>query len=310
MGVCGLRAASARRPRGSLIESDRSNVFRRIISIDWSGAQTDAKPVHLRIATYDADVQECTVVRPQGTRAGKNWSRHACRLWLRDRLAEPTPVLVAMDFGFGYPWGTDQAVFGVQGWHALIDELRQRHESAGTARAAAQAINQLPGFGDHGPFRFDESRTDFRFYLDNGVAYYRLADLMAPQAISQWYLGSGGTVGFHSITGLAAISWLIEERRKGTIDFEVWPHEVWEPRGEKHVLVESYPALYPRLSDYGPCTDVHEKDAWRALAFLQRHHSAGTLSQLFRIPELSCGRVDGVDLRTQVQFEGFILGLV
>ena len=33
--------------------------------------------------------------------------------------------------------------------------------------------------------------------------------MIAPQGISQWYLGSGGTVGFHTISGLSAIDYIL-----------------------------------------------------------------------------------------------------
>jgi len=94
----------------------------------------------------------------------------------------------------------------------MIREFGRRYAAAGTARATAQAINNQPRFSGHGPFRFDADRNDFRFGLDHGVPYYRHTELVAPQAISQWYLGSGGNVGFHSITGMAAIDDLIKQR--------------------------------------------------------------------------------------------------
>ena len=97
-----------------------------------------------------------------------------------------------------------------------------------------------------------------------------LTELIAAQSISQWYLGSGGTVGFHTISGLAAIDHLMGLRDAKEIEFTVWPHETMEPDGTKHVLAESYPALCPQLDDYGPCrdNDDNQKDAWRVLQHL------------------------------------------
>jgi hypothetical protein len=138
-----------------------------------------------------------------------------------------------MDFGFSLPWGSDKAVFQVSGWRELIRQIGRVYSRAGTARAAAQTINALPHLNGHGPYRFNDSRTDFQFYLANDVAYYRLTELAAPQAISQWYLGSGGTVGFHTITGLSALDWLISLREKGDLNFAVWPFEGVAP-GHSH----------------------------------------------------------------------------
>ena len=97
--------------------------------------------------------------------------------------------------------------------------------------ATAQDINDEERFGGHGPYRFDDSRNDFRFYLHNDVAYYSLTELIARQGISQWYFGSGGTVGFHTISGLSAIGYLVQEREARTLDFVVWPHENLSPDG-------------------------------------------------------------------------------
>ena len=58
------------------------------------------------------------------------------------------------------------------------------YEREGSARGAAENVNLRPGCGGHGPFRFNQSGTDFRFYLDNGVGYFRLTEMAIPQAIS------------------------------------------------------------------------------------------------------------------------------
>src|SRR5262249_8092440 len=161
---------------------------------------------------FDAATNQSFIVnRPNQKRTVVSWSRRAFRAWLAEQLREKQPALVAMDFGFGLPWGSDQAVFGVIGWREMIDAIAERYEENGTARATAQAVNHEERFGGHGPYRFDDSRNDFRFYSDNGVAYYRLTELIAPQGISQWYLGSGGTVGFHTISGLSEIHHLVPE---------------------------------------------------------------------------------------------------
>ncbi len=181
--------------------------------------------------------------------------------------------------------------------------------STETARKTAQAINEDERFRGHGPFRFDDSRSDHRFYLDHGVAYYRLTELVAPQAISQWYLGSGGTVGFHTITGMAAIAHLLDSRENAELDFQVWPQEGDQLDGEKHVLVESYPALCPQLDGYGPCRDDHQRDAWRVLQYLVTAVQNGEIGDWFTIAEQPCGRITNVDCRHQIRFEGWIFGL-
>lgn len=285
-------------------------MFDRIISIDWSGAGSESEGVDLRIAIFDSTTDECTIVnRRRGRQEFFSWSRVDCREWLLERLSEDVPTLVAMDFGFGMPWGTDRAVFGIEGWRGMVGSIGEKYRQHGTARATAQAINCDDRFEGHGPYRFDESRSDFRFYLDNGVPYFRLTELITPQAISQWYLGSGGTVGFHTITGLAAIDHLLSLRDAGKLDFIVWPQETLSLNGKKHALVESYPSICPQLDDYGPCRDSHQKDAWKVLQQLVLARSDRTLAEKFTIEEQNCGRVNGVSFREQIQFEGFIFGL-
>jgi hypothetical protein len=190
---------------------------------------------------------------------------------------------------------------------AEVARLYQQHE---TARATALAVNDQIGFGGNGPYRFNESRTSFRFYLDHGVGYYRAVELTIAQAISQWYLGSGGTVGFHTITGMAFLNRLMDLRQRGEIDFRVWPQEGGEPDRKKHLLVESYPAICPALEDYGPCEDAHQRDAWKVLKRMLQAAADHSLEDMFQIPRQSFGRIDGVDFLEQVGFEGWIFGVV
>jgi hypothetical protein len=285
-------------------------MFDRMISVDWSGAGLETDAVDLRVVVFDTEHKEPRVVdRSRRDRNIASWSREAFRSWIMNELRDKRPALVVMDFGFGLPWGSDQAVFQVAGWRAMIGAIAKRYAENGTARATAQSINHDARFGGHGPYRFDSNRNDFRFYADSGVAYYRLTELIAPQAISQWYLGSGGTVGFHTISGLAAINHLIEVREAKGLDFCVWPHECSAPDGTRHVIAESYPAICSYTGDFGPCRDQHRRDAWKVLQMLLAKRNEGTLQTLFHMREHPFGRIAGVDFRRQIQFEGYILGL-
>lgn len=285
-------------------------MFDRIISVDWSGAGTEDKPVNLRIAAFDAASNRAWIVRhSRGDRTFINWSRQAFRNWISNELRDERPALIAMDFGFGLPWGSDQAVFEVEGWHKMIRAIGERYREDRTARATAISINNNKRFGGHGPYRFDRDRNDFRFYADNGVAYYRCTELISPQAISQWYLGSGGTVGFHTITGLSALDYLIREREAKRLDFLVWPQEVLIPDGKTHILAESYPAICEQVAANATCSDRHERDAWKVLQMLRIKRDEGALDSLFRVKEQPFGRIKGVAFDEQIRFEGFMLGI-
>jgi len=281
-------------------------MFERIVSIDWSGAGVENERVSLRVAVWEQETAGCRIVLPPANGA-RNWQRSEAREYLAGILGERKRTLIGMDFGFGLPWRADQQVFETQGWRAMLKGVAWIYAAAGTARAAAQQINAIPRFEGHGPYRFDECRTDYQFYLRNDVSYYRLTELAAPQAISQWYLGSGGTVGFHTITGLSALDWLIGLREQNRLRFSVWPFEAVASDG--HVLVETYPAICPKCEDYGPCQGNDERDAWKVLQMLVQHNQNDTLADFFDIPEQHFGRIPNVNFDAQFQFEGWIFGL-
>jgi len=312
-------------------------MFDRIISVDWSGAGHETDGVDLRVAMFDEWIGKSWLVdRKYQGRNVTRWSRKYFRDWVVNRLRCERPTLIAMDFGFGLPWGSDRAVFGAIGWRDMIGKLAERYEQNKTARATAQAVNSEGRFSGHGPYRFDENRNDFRFYTDMNVAYYRLAELVVPQASSQWNLCKNkGAVGFHSITGMAMLDHLIRLREHQEIDFVIWPHESVRPDGKKHCLVESYPAICPMLccphcnmpylprssdgsyevrhcascQEPGHWLDSHQEDAWKVLQALLKNRYEGTLDGLFQIKEQPFGRITGVEFKKQIQFEGFILGM-
>ncbi len=337
-------------------------MFDRIISVDWSGAGNEADGVDLRVAIFDAIEDRFEIVDPStAKKVTSKWSRAEFREWIKDELKpDKSPTLLAMDFGFGLPWRSDEKLFGVHGWRNLLREIAIKYEEheerernkaikkdrKGSSRSAAKAINAQENFGGHGPYRFNDNRTDYRFYVDQEVAYYRIAELCCPQAISQWYLGSGGTVGFHTISGLTAIDYLIECRNGKEIDFLVWPQECFLPDGRQHVLVESYPSICPALkctrcnepyvtrtepqitpgkptkkskkytrracskcNETDIWTDPNQEDAWKVLQMLVDMRSSGTLKEAFQIPDVPFGRYEEIDYKSQVQFEGWMIGL-
>ncbi len=191
----------------------------------------------------------------------------------------------------------------------MLGALSRSYADEGTARATARRVNLSDRFEGHGPYRFDDDRADFCFYLDEKVSYYRLVETVIPQAISQWYLGSGGTVGFSSITGMAALRHLMNMRAQGEIDFRVWPQEGLTPDADKHVIVESYPAVYPEPPDYGECTDEHCRDAWKVLQWMLREANDRTLKCRFEMAPKPFGRIEGVSFEDQIRFEGWIFGV-
>lgn len=100
--------------------------------------------------------------------------------------------------------------------------------------------------------------ADARWYARTGVPFYRQTELLIPQAISQFYLGSVGVVGFQTITLPAALHELGMRRARDEILFDVWPHEIISPRAGRHVMVEMLPiSVSERDVSSCPCRPLH-----------------------------------------------------
>jgi hypothetical protein len=244
--------------------------FKYIVGIDWSGAHRDDETNRgLAVAVWNEPNQLAAT--------NDFWCRHRrtrreLERWLTELLRPGNPTsLVGLDFGFGYPRGAAKIVFNVDTWHCLFEQMATLMERYGTARCVATEINKR--FGGNGPFRDNSDRANFQFYLANGISYLRLVERFVPQAISQWYIGSGATVGLSSIAGMALLGRLLRRREKGECKFQVFPFENLE--ADSHVIVEIYPAIYS-LPNTVNWQNNHERDAIRAatkLAALANHSS-------------------------------------
>jgi hypothetical protein len=284
--------------------------FQRIVSVDWSGGEekTDAEQVSLRVAVWEEG--NSRIEPPPDARFGRRkWTRLECRERLRQCLADDKRSLILLDFGFGWPWGSDKAIFQVQGWRQMLAKLATLYSKHKTARETAIAVNALPKLAGHGPFRLGKAdRTTRQFYLDHGISYFRLTEAAIPQAISQWYLGKGHTVGYHTITGMATLHWLMLERKAGRASFQVWPQETCDPHG--NVIAESYPAICPQPTSWGSTRGQDERDAWKVLQCFVAENDGGEITSRFCLSELPFGRVKGVSFVKQIRFEGFIFGVM
>lgn len=284
---------------------------KKLVSIDWSGAGEDDEPATgIRVAYWTREDGFQLEGPARLRRAVKSWSRVELEEYLLETLAaDAEPALVACDFGFGLPWGADREVFGVEGWRQTVDAVAKLYAQFGTARETAEQINRWERFAGHGPYRFDPDRSDFRFYLDHGVAYHRLTEMVVPQALSQWYLGSGATVGFSTITGLAMLSRLLSHRDREGLPFAIHPQEPDAVPGARHVLVESYPALIPLNSYTRTLSDRHTRDARKVLGWLYVMCTQRKLDEVTQVPLERLARLDP-NAEKRVQFEGWIAGVL
>lgn len=266
--------------------------FQRWVAADWSGAGHDAKSNRgLAVAT-------CSLTEPTALAAPQPRSRQRLTEWIAQVLRpRETPTLLGLDFGFGYPSPAASVVFGANSWYELPGRMAALLDEHHTARDLAHTINEE--YHDGGPFRITD-RVGHRFYVRHGVPYYRLTEQFAPQAISQWYLGKGATVGFSSITGLACLGRLMSLRQKGDVDFAVFPFE--EPTRARHVVAEIYPALYPSAGTQLP--RGHGHDAMKSARWLRKHCA--------HRDSLKLPSIQGLDddmIFSRALEEGWILGI-
>lgn len=269
-------------------------MFERWVGIDWSGAATRSERVNLAVARGDSRELELELVHPPS--AKRKWTRNEALDFLFELLKHPEPHLIGVDAAFGFPAGFARAWIGVEDWTAMVKEFGRLEREHGRARDVAAAIN---GQFEGGPFRFNESRNDRRFYLAHDVAYFRQTDLLTPQCLSAFYMGSGAAVGFHTITFLACLSELIEARERREVDFQVWPFE-GGLRGV-HTFAEVYPALLEAPDGTGELSG-DERDAMKIVHFLREGH------YVFEIQSFNMGRHLDFRLEEQIASEGWILG--
>ena len=276
--------------------------FDSYLAIDWSGASTDSKRLS-GLAVAEADADHTGLVRPP--RSGvKHWTRNEVVEELAMRLRPSAGrTIVAIDAAFSFPFGFQSAVFGVQSWSEMV--LRFGTVANETAASFAESIND--GVDGAGPFRDNDTRNDGEFYSRYDVAYFRAVELLMPQAISPFYVGSGAKVAFHTITFLRALRTLRALRDRGEVAFQVWPQEASGEKLHTHVIAECYPALYGHRDAFEGTRD--EQDALRAVDWLEREDSGGRLREHLLFPaERPFGRRMDACWEEQIRFEGWVLG--
>lgn len=200
------------------------------IAVDWSGALTGAAD---RIWMATARGGELTHLIAPG-------SRDAVHEALRTRLAEPTPVLVGLDFAFSVPaWYADE-----RGWHEVREVWRAaRDEGQRWLREC-----QPPFWGRPGTTRPHAPERGLRDTERAKTGWLR------PKSVFQ--VGGAGSVGTGSIRGMPM---LLDLREAG---WAVWPFDA----PSTHTLAEIWPRQFT-----GP---VVKSDREARAALLAREYPA------------------------------------
>ncbi len=256
--------------------------FTRYIGIDYSGAQTPTASLKgLRV--YMADDSGPPVEVPPPPSPRKYWTRRGIAEWLVERLAEDTPALVGIDYGFSFPLRYFEVHRLKPDWAAFLDDF-QRHWPTDDDHTYVDFVRE--GAFGNGAARVGNAR------------WRRLTEERAGGAKSVFHFDVQGSVAKSTHAG---IPWLrfIRQRLGQRVHF--WPFDGWDIRAERSAIAEVYPALWSRSfarEDRSP--DQH--DAYSIAAWLSRADHNGSLAAFLK-PDLTPPE------RVVAQVEGWILGV-
>lgn len=305
--------------------SGSRNDFDRFIGIDWASGGDDARAAAgLRVVAVGTSGKPKRIY-PERPNA-KNWRRDDIRdVLLQDELdgGSDHRTLVGIDAALGYPFGAADEIFDAENWRDLTDKIGILREKADSLADFRRLVNEsvvrdredrnLRG----APFfSHDQSDKDWwqdrkftrqGFFSHTGISYYRVVELLVPQAISTFYGGAGAKVGGHTITCLDVLHELLEQRDHGdgSLDFAVWLHEKnW--RQHKHLVAECYPSILPEPRNTAPeeMTD-DEIDAYKIAESLAEMSEEGRLEEFLSIDRA----IADERFHRVLNEEGWILGV-
>ena len=258
-------------------------LFDSYIAVDWSAKGSPATgPNSIWIAIVDGP-EQVQFLNPRTRQEAMNR--------IQELLDEATRVgrrlLWGFDFAFGYPEGSAEMMTGANGWEAIwariaqlvTDQDNNRH---GALQAAADLNQHCHG---EGPFWGINLPNDAPQALSRGMPHNRWGVNLPPYrrhfervfpGQSVWQVSGPGAVGLQSLTGIARLQRLRQQRE----DLRVWPFETLG-EGRCHVLAEIYPSLIPPSPGY----EVRDKAQVHAVAVrLSEMDEEGVLAPRLRIP--------------------------
>ena len=258
-------------------------LFNGYIAVDWSAKGSPATgPNSIWIAIVDG---------PGRVQFFNPRTRHEAMIRIQELMDEATKVgrrlLCGFDFAFGYPEGTAQMTNAGNNWEdvwALVsrlvtDEVNNRH---GALQAAADLNQHFHGDGpfwginlpNHAPQALSRGMPHNRWGV-NLPPYRRHLERVFPGQ-SVWQVSGPGAVGLQSLTGIARLQNLRQQRE----DIQVWPFETLG-EGRCHVLAEIYPSLIPP----SPGFEVRDQAQVHAVAVrFSEMDEEGLLEQRLQIP--------------------------
>ena len=301
-----------------------ARLFDSYVMVDWSAASkpaTGADSIWIGALTPDSRLKLAFKASNPPTRAK---ALEELNDLLGRCLKRGDRVLLGMDFPFGFPAGTAQALKlkGEQPWRAIRDfllkEMKDKPDNSNNRFSLAAQMNRRMS---EGPFPFwgcskkDELTTlamkKVREHGPNDVGEYRITEehvaetrKIRPQPV--WKIAYAGAVGGQTLTGLPAI----ERLRTNFPALKIWPFELPLAKldeeglaGTRIVVAEIYPALVAKQIG---ASEIRDEAQVRTMAeWFAERDASGKLGQVFATE----AKLTDEQKAAVTQEEGWILGI-
>ena len=264
----------------------KESAFKRIIGIDYSGADTPVKRLDgLAVYRVDGDAPPHRVLPPKKGTVSR-WNREELAEWLVQQLREKDrPTLVGIDHAFSFPIRYFQEHKLTEGkWGDFLADF-QKYWPTHLNHALVRKVRTGSGKDRYGDPK-----------------WRRLTDEVSGGAKSVFQFGVQGEVATSTHAGLPWLRHIREELRNSEPKVHFWPFDGWTIDEGKSVVAEVYPALWKGRFD-PPSESNHEHDACSVAGWLSYADQNGWLGQYFK-PELS------PEERNRAKTEGWILGVL
>lgn len=301
-----------------------ARLFDSYVMVDWSAASkpaTGADSIWIGALTPDSRLKLAFKASNPPTRAK---ALEELNDLLGRCLKRGDRVLLGMDFPFGFPAGTAQALKlkGEQPWRAIRDfllkEMKDKPDNSNNRFSLAAQMNRRMS---EGPFPFwgcskkDELTTlamkKVREHGPKDVGEYRITEehvaetrKIRPQPV--WKIAYAGAVGGQTLTGLPAI----ERLRTNFPALKIWPFELPLAKldeeglaGTRIVVAEIYPALVAKQIG---ASEIRDEAQVRTMAeWFAERDASGKLGQVFATE----AKLTDEQKAAVTQEEGWILGI-
>lgn len=240
-------------------------------------------------------------------------TRNDCMSRLKElTIASNNSALLAFDFPFGYPAGSDLKGGRIAG-KTLSDLLKLEEDDGNNRFEVASILNRSFQEAD-GPFwgcpknNRSETLTPTRpTFVHSSFKEWRHSEAYLKQQgyriMNVWQLLGQGSVGSQTLIGLAELYRFsqIEDFKK---DIRFWPFETnWQKELKGIVFAEIWPSLNSNDHISHPIKDARQVTATRD--WLLKHAHAGTLRDIFEPPDF----LKPDQLRQVHSEEGWIVGI-